>query len=168
MRNSTLWRGGLLSLLLFGFAISLAYAQESTVTGKVISVEEGELPGVNIILQGTGLGTVSDIEGNYSIVVPGSEAVLVFSSIGYTLESVTVGNQSVIDITLAPDVTSLKEIVVTGYTSQRKADITGAVAVVDTEAMNQITASSFVQKLEGRAAGVTVNSDFTFRFLAFA
>jgi TonB-linked SusC/RagA family outer membrane protein len=144
-------------LLIFGMTFSLAYAQ-STVTGKVTSAEEGALPGVNIIMQGTGQGTVSDIDGNYSIVVPGPEAVLVFSSIGYTTEAVTVGNQSVIDIVMVADVTSLKEIVVTGYTSQRKADITGAVAVVDTEEMNQITAASFLEKLDGRAAGVTVNS----------
>jgi TonB-linked SusC/RagA family outer membrane protein len=157
MRISTLWRGSMLSLLIFGMTFSLAYAQ-STVTGKVTSAEEGALPGVNIIMQGTGQGTVSDIDGNYSIVVPGPEAVLVFSSIGYTTEAVTVGNQSVIDIVMVADVTSLKEIVVTGYTSQRKADITGAVAVVDTEEMNQITAASFLEKLDGRAAGVTVNS----------
>jgi len=148
----------MLSLLIFGMTFSLAYAQETTVTGKVTSSEEGALPGVNIILQGTGQGTVSDIDGNYTIVVPGPEAVLVFSSIGYTTEAVTVGNQSVIDLVMVADVTSLKEIVVTGYTSQRKADITGAVSVVDTEAMDRMTAASFVQKLDGRAAGVTVNA----------
>ncbi len=158
MRNSTLWRGGMLSLLLFGFAASFAYAQETTITGIVTSTEEGPLPGVNVLIQGTGKGTVSDVEGNYSIVVPGPEAVLVFSSIGYITEAVTVGNQSKIDLVLAPDVTSLKEIVVTGYTSQRKADITGAVAVVDTKEMDKMTAASFVQKLDGRAAGVTVNN----------
>jgi hypothetical protein len=94
MRISTLRRGSLLSLLIFGMAFSLAYAQ-TTVTGNVSSEEEGALPGVNIILQGTGQGTVSDIEGNYTIQVPGPDAVLVFSSIGYTTEAVTVGNQTV-------------------------------------------------------------------------
>ena len=157
MRISTLWRGSMLSLLILGMMFHLAYAQQ-TVTGKVSSTEEGPLPGVNVILQGTAQGTVTDIEGNFSISVPGPDAVLVFSSIGYTTEAVTVGNQTSINIVLVADVTSLKEIVVTGYTSQRKADITGAVAVVDTKAMNQITASSFVQKLDGRAAGVTVNA----------
>ncbi len=158
MRISTLRRSIALSLLFVGFIASLSYAQERTITGKVSSAEEGTLPGVNIILQGTGTGTVTDIDGNYSIVVPGPEAILQFSSIGYTTEAVTVGNQTVIDMTLAADVTSLKEIVVTGYTSQRRADITGAVAVVDTKSMEQITAASFVQKLDGRAAGVTVNA----------
>jgi len=158
MRISTLWRASLLSLLICGMAFSLAYAQEVTVTGNVSSADEGALPGVNIILQGTGQGTVSDIDGNYSIAVPGPDAVLVFSSIGYTTEAVTVGNQTTINVTMAADVTSLEEIVVTGYTSQRKADITGAVAVVDTDQMNQVTAASFAQKLDGRAAGVTVNA----------
>lgn len=159
MRISTLWRGGLLSLLLFGFAFSLAYAQESTVTGTVTADDEGALPGVNILIQGSGQGTVSDVEGNYSIVVPGPEAVLVFSSIGYTTEAVTVGNQSLIDMVLVPDVTSLKEIVVTGYTSQSKRDITGAIASVDTEKMAEMPAASFTQQLQGRVAGVTVGQD---------
>jgi hypothetical protein len=96
MRISTLWRGGWLSLLIFSLTFSLAYAQ-TTVTGTVSSEEEGALPGVNIIIQGSGQGTVSDIEGKYSIEVPGPESVLVFSSIGYTTEAVTVGSQSVID-----------------------------------------------------------------------
>ena len=157
MRISTLWRSGLLSLLLFGLAFGVAYAQESTVTGNVSSAEEGALPGVNVILQGTGTGTVTDIEGNFSIQVPGPDAVLVFSSIGYTTEAVTVGSQSVIDLVLVADVTSLKEIVVTGYTSKLAAVI-WFIAVVDTDAMNQITAASFVQKLDGRAAGVTVQA----------
>jgi TonB-linked SusC/RagA family outer membrane protein len=158
MRISTLWRGGMLSLLLFGFAISLAYAQ-STITGKVTSTEEGPLPGVNILIQGSGQGTVSDVEGNYSISVSGTDAVLVFSSIGYTTEAVTVGNQSVIDMVLVPDVTSLKEIVVTGYTAQSKRDITGAIASVDTEKMVEMPAASFTQQLQGRVAGVSVGQD---------
>jgi len=159
MRISTLWRSTILSLLIYGFMISLAYAQERTVTGKVSSEEEGPLPGVNILIQGTGQGTVSDIEGNYSIVVPGPEAVLVFSSIGYTTEAVTVGNQSVIDMVLVADVTSLKEIVVTGYTAQSKRDITGAISSVDTEKLIEMPAASFTQQLQGRVAGVTVGQD---------
>ena len=159
MRISTLWRGGLPSLLLVGFAISLAYAQESTVTGQVSSEEEGALPGVNVLIQGSGQGTVSDVEGNYSIVVPGPDAVLVFSSIGYTTEAVTIGNQSVIDMILVPDITSLKEIVVTGYTSQSRRDITGAISSVNTEQMTEMPAASFTQQLQGRVAGVTVGQD---------
>jgi TonB-dependent starch-binding outer membrane protein SusC len=159
MRNSTLWRGTMLSLLIYGMALSLAYAQERMVTGKVSSAEEGALPGVNIIIQGTGQGTVSDIEGNFSITVPGPESVLVFSSIGYTTEAVTVGNQSVIDMVLVADVTSLKEIVVTGYASQEKKDLTGAVGVVKPEELTAMPQGNIVNQLQGRIAGVNITQD---------
>ena len=159
MRISTLWRSGVLSLLLFGFAVSLAYAQDTTITGKVSSSEEGALPGVNVIIQGTGQGTVTDIEGAYSIVVPGSDAILVFSSIGYTTEAITVGNQSVIDLELAPDITSLKEIVVTGYATQQKQDLTGAVGIVKSEELTAMPQGNVTQQLQGRVAGVTVTQD---------
>ena len=159
MRNSTLWRGTMLSLLIYGLAFSLAYAQERTVTGKVSSDEEGALPGVNIIIQGTGQGTVSDIEGNFSISVPGPESVLVFSSIGYTTEAVTVGNQSVIDMVLVADVTSLKEIVVTGYATQEKKDVTGAVGIVSAQDISALPTTHVTQQLQGRVAGVNVTQD---------
>ena len=148
--------GLLLLSLLFGLQ---GFAQEQTVSGTVTDLESGEvLPGVNILIKGTTRGTVTDMDGNYQISVPGEDAVLVFSSIGFTAEEVTVGNQSSIDLSMNPDIQSLSEIVVTGYSSQRKADITGAVATVDAERINQITAPSFLQKLDGRAAGVTVNA----------
>jgi len=84
LRNSVfLWRGSILTLLLFCFTLGLASAQERTVKGKVTSVAEGALPGVNVVVQGTVTGVMTDVSGNYSIVVPGSEAILVFSSIGY-------------------------------------------------------------------------------------
>ncbi len=159
MRNSTLSKGGLLSLLLFGLVFSLAYAQEATITGKVTSLEEGPLPGVNIILQGTGQGTVSDISGDYSIVVPGPDAILVFSSIGYSTEAVTVGNKSVIDVLLKTDVTSLSEIVVVGYGTQKRAEVTGAIASIGAEAITEVPITSAEQALQGRAPGVTVISN---------
>ena len=100
-----LWRRGILSLLLFGFAISFACAQGRTVKGKVTSEAEGPLPGVNIVLQGTVQGTMTDATGNYTINVPGPEAVLVYSFISYATQTVTVGNQATIDVVLAPAAT---------------------------------------------------------------
>ena len=87
MRNSAWWKSGFLSLILFGFAISLTFAQERTVTGTVSSDAEGPIPGVNIVIQGTTQGAVTDVDGNYSITVPGPDAVLVFTSIGYSTQS---------------------------------------------------------------------------------
>jgi TonB-linked SusC/RagA family outer membrane protein len=159
MRNSSPWKSGVTLLFLLGFAVSSVFAQQRTVTGTVTSEELGALPGVNIVIQGTTTGAVTDANGNYSITVPGPDAVLVFSFIGYSTVAVTVGDQSVIDQLLAADVTALDEIVVTGYTAQRKADITGAVAIVDMDKTNQITAVSVLSKLEGRASGVTVGSN---------
>ncbi len=111
MRNSAWWKSGLLSFLLFGFAISLTFAQERTVTGTVSSDAEGTIPGVNIVIQGTTQGAVTDVDGNYSITVPGSDAVLVFSSIGYATQAIAVGSQTTLNVTLAEDVTALDEIV---------------------------------------------------------
>ncbi|MDX1779145.1 MAG: TonB-dependent receptor plug domain-containing protein, partial [Thermodesulfobacteriota bacterium] len=159
MRNSSLWKSGLLSLLLLGFAFSMAYAQQRTVTGTVTSDELGALPGVNIVIQGTTTGAVTTGDGTYSISVPGPDAVLVFSFIGYTTEAVTVGDQSVIDVTLAPDVTSLDEIVVTAYATQKKKDLTGSVGVVNTEQLSQMPQGNITQQMQGRVAGVTVVQD---------
>jgi TonB-linked SusC/RagA family outer membrane protein len=151
------WKSGILSLLLLGMMCISTFAQQRTVTGTVTSEDLGPLPGVNIVIQGTTQGAVTDLDGKYSINVPGPEAVLVFSYIGYTTVAITVGNQSVVDAVMVADVTALDEIVVTGYTAVRKADITGAVAIVDMDDTNELTSASVLQKLEGRAAGVSVN-----------
>lgn len=159
MRNSTWWKGGILSLLLFGFAMSLAYSQERTVTGTVTSDDQGALPGVNIVIQGTTVGAVTDAGGSYTIDVPGPDAVLVFSFIGYSTQAVTVGSQSAINVLLVPDVTSLDEIVVTAYATQRKKDLTGSVGVVQADELNQMPQGNVTQQLQGRVAGVTVTQD---------
>ncbi|MCK4677772.1 MAG: TonB-dependent receptor [Bacteroidales bacterium] len=158
MRNSILWKVGILPLLLFGFAISFAYAQESTVTGNVTSEEEGAIPGVNIVIQGTTQGTVTNVEGNYSIVVPGPDAVLVFSSIGFTTETVIVGNQSTINVLLVADVTALDEILVIGYGSVKKKDATGAIASLKTDDFNRGTRMSPSDLLQGKVAGVMITN----------
>jgi len=137
-RNSVfLWRRGILTLLIFCFAIGFTFAQGRVVKGKVTSATEGPLPGVNILLQGTTVGTMTDIGGNYSITVPNEQSVLVYSFISYTTQLVTVGNQTAIDIVLAPAVSALNEVVVTGYGTQRKKDITGAVSNIKSDDFNK-------------------------------
>jgi TonB family protein len=109
-----------------------------TVTGKIVSVEDQEgIPGVNIVLKGAAIGTVSDIEGNYSIDVPdGENEVLVYSYVGYVSEEIAVQNQNSVDVKMEPDVTALSEIVVTGYGTQEKRDVTGAVTTIKMEDQN--------------------------------
>ncbi|MCK5692199.1 MAG: carboxypeptidase-like regulatory domain-containing protein, partial [Bacteroidales bacterium] len=157
MLISLKWRRGMLSMFLLGIAYLAAFSQARTVTGTVTSGDAEPLPGVNIVIQGTTQGAVTDMDGHYSIDVAGPDAVILFSYIGYTTLAVPVEDKSIIDPVLRADVTALDEIVVTGYTSMRRGDITGAVAIVDMEEMNQITSASVLQKLEGRAAGVQVN-----------
>ncbi len=120
MRNSSPWKSGFTLLLLLGFAVSSVFAQQRTVTGTVTSEELGALPGVNIVIQGTTTGAVTDVDGIYSISVPGPDAILVYSFIGYSTVAVTVGDQTDISPVLVSDITALDEIVVTGYTTQRK------------------------------------------------
>ncbi|MEK6478288.1 TonB-dependent receptor [Catalinimonas sp. 4WD22] len=154
----TKWRfvtGLMLSLLL---TVTTSYAQERTVSGTVSSSEEGSLPGVNVLVKGTTTGTVTDLDGNYRITVPSSESVLVFSSIGYTSEEVTVGNRSTIDIELLPDIKSLSEVVVVGYGTQERARVTGAISSVSAKEISEMPVPSFDAALQGRAAGVNVTN----------
>lgn len=158
LRNSLfLWRRSILSLLLFGFAISIAFAQERTVTGKVTSETEGPLPGVNIVLQGTTQGAMTDAQGNYKIVVPGPEAVLVFSFISYTSQTVTVGSRSTIDVVLVPAVSALGEIVVVGYGTQKKREVTSSITSVKSDEFNKGNVSSPVQLIQGKVAGLSIS-----------
>ena len=110
-----LLRRSILTLLLLCFAISIASAQQRTITGKVTSKAEGPLPGVNIVVQGTITGAITDINGAYSITVPGPEAILVFSSIGFNTESITVGNLKTVDVEMVSSTAALGEVVVVGY-----------------------------------------------------
>ncbi|HLO58966.1 MAG TPA: TonB-dependent receptor [Bacteroidales bacterium] len=147
-----------IALFMLSMVLSLgfAFAQERTITGKVTIEGEGPAPGVNVLLKGTMNGTITDMNGAYSIKVPGPDAVLQFSFIGYLTEEVTVGAQSAIDVVLKQDIVSLQEVVVTGYSTQRKRDITGAVGVVETSKLTAIPTGNVTSQLQGRTSGVTV------------
>jgi TonB-linked SusC/RagA family outer membrane protein len=128
-----------------------------TITGRVTSSEDDEgLPGVNVVVKGTVQGTVTDVEGNYTIEVPATESVLVFSSVGYVMEEVVVGNRSVIDLVLNSDIQSLAEIVVIGYGTQEKRDLTGSVAQVDGDDLQVRSVATTQEALAGKLAGVQV------------
>lgn len=147
-------------LLLFAalFFSSFLSAQEVTITGSVSDAANGELmPGVTVAIKGTTRGTISDVDGNFSIDAEVG-ATLVFSSIGYATKEVPVGNETVLNITLATSFEELEEIVVTGYGSVRKKDVTGSVASIKTEDFNKGFQTSPGQLLQGRAAGVIITS----------
>ena len=148
-----------ISLLSFLFlSISIAFAQETTVTGTVTDGDDGSpLPGVNVLLKGTSTGAITDFEGNYSIKVSGSEPVLVFSYIGYLKQEVPVANQSAINVAMPLDVQSLAEVVVVGYGTQEKKEITSAVVSLDAKDFNQGNINNPSQLLQGKVPGLSVS-----------
>lgn len=136
---------------------SAALAQERTVSGKVTDETGTGMPGVNVIVKGTANGTSTDADGMYSLAVSGSDAIIVVTFVGYRTQEVSVGTRSTIDVELVPDTQTLSELVVTGYTSERKKDIIGSVAVVNTQSTVSQPASNLSSMLQGRAPGITVS-----------
>ncbi|MCG8309269.1 MAG: TonB-dependent receptor [Cytophagales bacterium] len=126
------------------------------ITGKVTSEDDGEgLPGVNVIVKGTSLGTVTDLDGNYRLNAP-EDGTLVFSSVGYISEEVLIGSKSVIDLVMVPDITSLEEIVVIGYGEVEKRDVTGAIGSVETDDIVRANPVQTAKAIQGQVAGVNV------------
>ena len=130
---------------------------EQTISGQVTDVATNEpLPGVNILAKGTTTGTVSDVDGNYRLTVADAVTTLVFSSIGYTTEEIEINGRTVINLALAPDIQSLSEVVVVGYGTTKRSDLTGSVASVKEQELKQVAVTSLDQGLQGRVAGVQV------------
>jgi TonB-linked SusC/RagA family outer membrane protein len=145
----------LLFIPLFIFCVLQLFAQEIAVTGKVLDGESGDpLPGVNVVIDGTQQGTVTNTNGVYEITVPSAQSALIFSFIGYLSERVEVGGRTVIDIQLVPELQSLDEVVVVGYGTMKKSDLTGAVSSIREEDIKSIKASNAVEALQGKIAGV--------------
>ncbi len=142
----------------FGILFSLLQVTQlnaqSIVTGKITSSDDGAtLPGVNVVIKGTSTGTTSGADGTYRIDAA-SDATLVFSFVGYATSEVAVGQRTTIDVVLQTDVTGLEEVVVIGYGSVKKTDLTGAVSLVDPKELTKVNTNNVTQMLQGRVAGV--------------
>ena len=132
---------------------------DRTLTGRVTDEKNESLPGVSVVLKGTQRGTVTDAEGRYKLDVPDGPSTLVFSFVGYLAQEVKVGSQSSVDVNLKADSKVLDEIVVIGYGTTRKSDLTGAVSGVKEAELEQRPAPSLNQQLSGRLPGVQVNTN---------
>jgi TonB-linked SusC/RagA family outer membrane protein len=132
--------------------------QQGHVTGKVIDETGEPLPGVTVIVKGTMSGTVTGVDGNYSISNIPIDATLKFSFVGMKTQEIEVGNKSNIDVALLPDAIGLEEVVAIGYGTQRKSDITGAVASVRVDDISANASRSVSSAIQGRIAGVAVES----------
>lgn len=135
---------------------SFAFGQRA-VNGKVSDGAGSGLPGVSVTVKGTTQGSVTDGNGNYSVNVASANAVLVYSYIGYIGKEVTVGNQNQINVTLSEDVANLSEVVVVGYGTQKKSQMTGAISQVSAKQITEMPLTNLGQALQGRAAGVDVS-----------
>ena len=134
-------------------------AQNRRVSGRVTSAQDGTaIPGVNVVVQGTTVGVTTDADGNYTISVPSGSTILRFSSIGLVTQQVTVDNRSTVNVQMQESVNELAQVVVTGYNSTQKKDITGSIASVTAEKFRDIPVSGLDQALQGQAAGVQVSS----------
>lgn len=144
-------------LMVVAFSVmSFAWAQERTITGTITDSESGEtIPGANVVEKGTSNGTITDFDGNYRITVS-DDATLVVSFVGYVTQEIPIGSRSVIDVQLSLDVQSLQEVVVVGYGTQQKKEITSAVVDISEEEFNQGNVNNPSQLLQGKVPGLSV------------
>ena len=142
-------------LLLFSAG---AFAQTVTVRGKVTGTDSGEpLPGVNVVVKGTTTGTITDVDGNYSLSVP-PNSTLVYSFIGYSTREEAVANRNSINVALQAETFGLDEVVAIGYGTVRKRDITGSVASVQGDDLRAIPVASAAEAITGKLAGVQITA----------
>lgn len=152
-RNRLRWLLSLMILISFS-----SFAQDHLVSGLVTSAATGEpIPGVNVIEKGTTNGVVTDFDGQYSLKVS-PEAVLVFSYLGFATREIEVNNQNKIDVSMAENMQALEDVVVIGYGTKKKSDLTGSVSVVEAEEAKKVITPDVAKLLQGQAPGVTVQS----------
>lgn len=149
---------GLISCL-FLLTASIAFGQTKDITGTVTSQADGStLPGVNVTIKGSTQGAITDLNGTYSLKASSGDT-LRFSFISYKAEERVVGNETTINVVMATDQRAIDEVVVVGYGTQKKSDLTGSVAVIDAKEMQKISTNDLTQQLQGRTPGITVTSD---------
>lgn len=149
-------------VLIVGTTFS-AFAQNRTVTGRVTSEDEPEgIPGVNILVKGSMVGSITDIDGNYSVAVPEGSTTLVFSFVGYMPQEVNIGNRNTVDIVLQQDVNELSEVVITALGVERnRNELAYSAQEVDGDLITRTRSPDFVNSLSGKVAGLDIRSNNT-------
>lgn len=150
-------RALIIPMLMLAMA-NMVTAQTRTISGRITDQESGEgLPGVSVIVAGTADGTIADVDGNYKITVSDG-ASLTFSFIGYATQTIPVSGKTVINVPLEVDVQALEEVVVVGYGTQKKSNLTGSVVSVSGESLKKVPVSTVAESLTGRLAGVQITT----------
>ncbi|MCK5705342.1 MAG: SusC/RagA family TonB-linked outer membrane protein, partial [Cyclobacteriaceae bacterium] len=147
-----------LLLLLFTLSSFQLFSQENEIfiTGKVTGVNGDPIPGVNIFIQNTSTGTISEFDGTYKLSIPDSAQYIVFSYIGFLTKEEPINNRNIIDVVMTEDTKQLEEIVVTGYSSQKKADVIGSISSIDPAVIKDMPITGLDQALQGQVSGVSV------------
>ena len=149
----------LLTSLMLSVLATSGLAQSKQVSGQVTSKSDGiGLPGVNVVVLGTTKGTTTDVDGNYTIQLAPSENTLVYSFVGFSSQTIQVGDQTSINVILEEDATSLEEVVVVGYGTQREKDLTSAISTVKSEEITRMPAAQAMQSLQGKVPGLQIVS----------
>jgi len=151
-----LFQVGLLTIFCLNLSLNL-FAQNSTVSGSVSDASGELLVGVNVFVKGTTQGTITDVDGNYTISGIPEEATLVFSFVGMKTQEVVVGSQTNINIVLEADAIGLEELVVVGYTTRKKGEITGSISTVKSEELERMSNKDLAKSLSGKVPGLIVN-----------
>ena len=138
-------------------SIAMGIDQQLQITGVVKDTNGEPMIGVTVMVKGTGTGTITDIDGKYSVSVPGNKSVLTFSFVGYTTKEMTVGNQKSINVTLSEDSKMIDEVVVIGFQSQKKGNLTASVASVGAEALENRPVANIGQALQGMVPGLNIS-----------
>ena len=149
----------LLQKMMFVFTVLIscqfAQAQSRSVSGKVSDTGGADLPGVSVTVKGTTLGAVTDATGKYTVQAP-TNATLVFSYIGYKAQEINIGNKTSVNISLEEDAAALSEVVVVGYGTQKKSQLTSAISQVSAKEINEMPITNLGQAMQGRVAGIDV------------
>ena len=151
----------LLQLLLstyFLFSVTQTFAQQRDVTGVVADEAGVPIPGVSVYIQGTNTGTVTNFDGEFSLDVTGENPTLVFSFVGFEQQEIILGDQTNLEVTMDRDIESLEEIVVVGYGTQKKENLTGAVSQVDSEVLEDRPVTNVTNAMQGLMPGVTITN----------
>lgn len=146
-------------ICLLGGFMSPLIAEAQQVSGRVTDSNNQPIPGVNVVIEGTSKGTVTDPDGNYSLTLEENENVLAFSFVGFVTERVEVNGQSVINVTMEEDVNTLDEVVVIGYGAMEEKDLTSSITTVKSEEITKTPTSQAMQALQGKVAGVQIVSN---------
>ncbi|MBC7407650.1 MAG: TonB-dependent receptor [Arcicella sp.] len=159
MKNKHLRKSMFLLLAFLNFS---AFAQNRKVTGKITDKPSGQgIPGASVIIKGSTMGTTTNANGEFNVAVKDDNAILMISSVGFQSQEIKIGSQSDIRVTMLEDVANLSEVIVTGYGTQSKRDITGAVATIQAKDLQSVPATTFAQMMQGRASGLSVVNDAT-------